>query len=110
MAHNFLHGTPPQASPGLPGEPKALIDRFLDAIWMERGLSENTLGAYRADLVALNQRLATRGVELARASRADVLEAVVRQLARVTPREGEWEHSYRALQQQARRALTLPAS
>jgi hypothetical protein len=43
-------------------------------------------------------------------SRADVLEAVVRQLARVTPREGEWEHSYRALQQQARRALTLPAS
>jgi len=76
MAHNFLHGTPPQASPNLPGEPKALIDRFLDAIWMERGLSENTLGAYRADLVALNQRLATRGVELARASRADVLDYI----------------------------------
>ena len=76
MAHNFLHGTPPQASPSLPGEPKALIDRFLDAIWMERGLSENTLGAYRADLVALNHRLATRGVELARASRADVLDYI----------------------------------
>ena len=26
-----------------------LVDRFLDAIWMERGLSANTLGAYRAD-------------------------------------------------------------
>ena len=25
-----------------------LVDRFLDAIWMERGLSANTLGAYRA--------------------------------------------------------------
>ena len=76
MAHNFLQGDPPPVSPSLPGEPKALIDRFLDAIWMERGLSENTLGAYRADLVALNQRLATRGVELARASRADVLDYI----------------------------------
>ena len=28
-----------------------LVDRFLDAIWMERGLSQNTLGAYRADLM-----------------------------------------------------------
>ena len=26
------------------------IDRFLDAIWMERGLSQNTLAAYRRDL------------------------------------------------------------
>jgi integrase/recombinase XerD len=27
-----------------------IIDRFLDAIWMERGLSNNTLAAYRNDL------------------------------------------------------------
>ena len=26
------------------------LERFLDAMWMERGLSENTLAAYRADL------------------------------------------------------------
>ena len=26
------------------------IDRFLDALWMERGLSQNTLAAYRRDL------------------------------------------------------------
>ncbi|GAB4353858.1 MAG: site-specific tyrosine recombinase XerD [Gammaproteobacteria bacterium] len=26
------------------------IDRFLDALWMERGLSDNTLAAYRSDL------------------------------------------------------------
>ena len=28
----------------------ATIDRFLDALWMERGVSENTLSAYRSDL------------------------------------------------------------
>ena len=60
----------------LPGDPKVLIDRFLDAIWMERGLSENTLGAYRADLLALNQRLLSRRVDLARAGRADVLDYI----------------------------------
>jgi integrase/recombinase XerD len=53
-----------------------MIDRFLDAIWMERGLSENTLGAYRADLVALHHHLSGRGVELVKASRADVLEYI----------------------------------
>lgn len=29
----------------------AIIERFLDALWMERGLSENTLSAYRNDLM-----------------------------------------------------------
>lgn len=55
---------------------KALIDRFLDAIWMERGLSENTLGAYRADLHALCKRLAAREVSLVNASRADLLDYI----------------------------------
>jgi integrase/recombinase XerD len=76
MAHNFLHSSPAPAGMSLPGDPKVLIDRFLDAIWMERGLSENTLGAYRADLLALNQRLTSRSVELARASRADILDYI----------------------------------
>ena len=31
-----------------------MIVRFLDAVWMERGLSPNTLAAYRADLTALD--------------------------------------------------------
>jgi hypothetical protein len=38
-------------------------------------------------------------------ARADALEALVRQLARTTPRDGGWERSYRALQEQARRLL-----
>lgn len=29
---------------------QGLIEQFLDAMWMERGLSENTLASYRADL------------------------------------------------------------
>ena|SRR5262252_9326133 len=37
--------------------------------------------------------------------RANALEALVRQLASATPRYGEWERSYRALQEQARRVL-----
>ena len=41
--------------------------------------------------------------------RAEALEVLVRQLARTTPREGEWERSYRALQEQARRVLALAA-
>ena len=27
----------------------ATVSKFLDAVWMERGLSANTLAAYRAD-------------------------------------------------------------
>jgi len=40
----------------------------------------------------------------------DRLEGFVRQLATVTPREGEWERSYRALQQQARQLIAGKAS
>jgi len=35
------------------------------------------------------------------------LSAVVRRLASTKPREHEWEHSYRALQQQARTLLAM---
>ncbi|CAE6885176.1 site-specific tyrosine recombinase XerD [Vibrio alginolyticus] len=31
----------------------ALVEQFLDAMWMERGLSENTLASYRNDLIKL---------------------------------------------------------
>ena len=40
---------------------------------MERGLSANTLGAYRADLVALRRWLASRDVSLIYATRSDLL-------------------------------------
>ena len=41
--------------------------------------------------------------------RAETFAALVRQLATTTPRNGEWERSYRALQDQARRALAAAA-
>ncbi len=50
-----------------------LIDRFLDAIWMERGLSPNTLGAYRADLMTLARGLAEKDKSIETADKADLL-------------------------------------
>lgn len=50
-----------------------LIDKFLDAIWMERGLSANTLGAYRADLMTLSNGLAKNDVAIEEATKADLL-------------------------------------
>jgi len=49
-----------------------LVDRFLDAIWMERGLSQNTLGAYRADLMTLGRGLAEgdKSIEMPRIGRS----------------------------------------
>ena len=75
MAHNFLHEPPTEAGTN-PKNPKVVVDHFLDAIWAERGLSDNTLGAYRADLLALNQRLVSREVDLVHATRADILEYI----------------------------------
>lgn len=50
-----------------------LIDRFLDALWMEKGVSENTLDAYRTDLMLFANWLASnRGIPLLRASRDDI--------------------------------------
>ena len=37
-----------------------LIEQFLDAIWMERGLSENTLAAYRNDLIGYSRWLTSQ--------------------------------------------------
>jgi len=49
------------------------VDQFLDAIWMERGLSQNTLGAYRADLMTLGRALAEKKKSVDLADKADLL-------------------------------------
>ncbi len=56
---------------GDPTDPAVL--RFLDAVWMERGLSVNTLAAYRADLTALSRWLAERDTPILRTTRGDLL-------------------------------------
>ncbi|MBI4756712.1 MAG: site-specific tyrosine recombinase XerD [Betaproteobacteria bacterium] len=50
----------------------AAIDAFADALWLEDGLSRNTLSAYRSDLAALAAWLATRGGNLPGAGEADL--------------------------------------
>lgn len=51
-----------------------VIEAYIDAAWMERGLSENTLSAYRSDLKRFAGWLDSRGVNLMAARRADVLD------------------------------------
>lgn len=51
----------------------SLVERFLDTLWLEHGLSENTLSAYRSDLQGLAKWLAQQQIELISAGRADLL-------------------------------------
>jgi len=50
------------------------IESFLDALWLEEGLSPHTLSAYRSDLSGFARWLAGRGLSLDEVSRADVLD------------------------------------
>ncbi len=51
---------------------KALIDEFLDALWLADGLAQNTLAAYRSDLTLFADWLAERAVGLSAAQEADI--------------------------------------
>ena len=50
-----------------------LIDRFADTLWMERGLSRNTLSSYQSDLRQAAGWLAGEGSSLELARRTDLL-------------------------------------
>ena len=54
----------------------ALIEQFLDALWLERNLAENTLSAYRRDLTMLVEWLHHRGLSLASVG-SDDLQALL---------------------------------
>ncbi|MCJ2371708.1 site-specific tyrosine recombinase XerD [Pseudomonas sp. RGM 3321] len=51
-----------------------LIDRFLDALWLEKGLSDNTRDSYRSDLALFNGWLQERNVDLPSAGREVILD------------------------------------
>ena len=59
----------------------AIIDSFLDALWMERGLSANTLTAYGTDLRALSAWLAQHERNLLQARREDLQRYVADRIA-----------------------------
>lgn len=48
------------------------IDAFIDALWLEEGLSRNTLAAYRRDLTLYARWLAQRGRQLPQTTEVDL--------------------------------------
>ncbi len=58
--------------PALASTSEDLAGAFVDALWLEEGLSRNTLDAYRRDLVLLGQWLAGQGKTLPETTEADL--------------------------------------
>ena len=58
-----------------------LIDRFLDALWLEKGLSSHTRAAYRSDLGLFNEWLQARDVQLQCAGREVILDHLAWRMA-----------------------------
>jgi len=56
----------------------SMIERYLDRIWMEKGLSDNSLAAYRRDLTAFADWLSVKrpGTTLLGVGRVDLLAYV----------------------------------
>ena len=63
---------PPCAPPC--AQDQTTIEAFLDALWMECGLSANTLSAYRSDLVGIAAWLVGRNQTLLTVQHGDVLD------------------------------------
>ncbi|MEO5702547.1 MAG: site-specific tyrosine recombinase XerD [Gammaproteobacteria bacterium] len=53
---------------------QVIIEEFIDSLWLERGLSENTLTAYRTDLQKLAHWLVGHNVNLLTAKRSHLLD------------------------------------
>jgi integrase/recombinase XerD len=66
-------------------EDRAVIEAYIDTVWMERGLAENTLAAYRVDLCRFSRWLHQHGGQLLGATRGDVL-AFLASFAAAPPR------------------------
>ncbi|MBI3897935.1 MAG: site-specific tyrosine recombinase XerD [Gammaproteobacteria bacterium] len=55
------------------GADSDLIDRFCDVLWLEQGLSRNTIDAYRSDLTGASRFLSERSSSLSQAMRDDLV-------------------------------------
>ncbi|MDX1297656.1 MAG: site-specific tyrosine recombinase XerD [Pseudomonas sp.] len=58
----------------MPAIDHPLIDRFVEALWLEKGLSAHTRAAYRSDLALFHGWLQVRNVQLADAGRELILD------------------------------------
>ena len=70
----------------IPEAAQALIERFADAVWAERGLSDRTLEAYRRDLAHWAAWLRQKGKGLLDASQIEMLDYAANQQTQVTAR------------------------
>ena len=70
--------TPPIRQPT--AADRDLLDRFLDALWLQHGLADNTLASYRSDLQQLAGWLAGSGRGLLLCDRADLLRYLQQRL------------------------------
>jgi len=104
-----------------------MVSRFLDMLWMERGLSENTLSAYRSDLLAFARWLNHKGVRLEEAQDADLRDYLgsftqpsartlarrlssLRRFYKYFVREGQMQHDPSARVESPRIGRPLPKS
>jgi len=68
-------------------EDQLLIERYIDAVWVERGLSKHSLAAYSRDLRAVAQYLYGNGKRLLTADYADLVANLARlAVAKQSPR------------------------
>lgn len=59
---------------------RALIELFLDSLWVERGVSDHTLTAYGSDLQGLSIALDKNGKDLGSAARQDLLDYLAKRV------------------------------
>jgi integrase/recombinase XerD len=60
---------------------ETLIDGFIDRLWMERGLSQNTLSSYRSDIVGFARWLHQRHSTLTEATRSHLQSYLAERIA-----------------------------
>lgn len=70
--------SPEGAAPSLAAGDAEFIDRYLDAVWLEKGLAENSLAAYRRDLTGFGIALAAAGGRLLAADAGAIKAALGR--------------------------------
>ena len=61
-------------------ESENLIDNFIDELWLEKGLSKNTLSAYRQDISSFNKWL--RNISLIDVTKVELLDYLAYRLKR----------------------------
>ena len=61
-------------------ESENLIDNFIDELWLDKGLSKNTLSAYRQDISSFNKWL--RNISLIDVTKVELLDYLAYRLKR----------------------------